>query len=190
MERKLLEEFGLEKDAINKIMSAHGASIQAEQQKAQAIAGERDAVKNSLDKVQEQLKAFEGVDVNELKGKVSTLEKSLETAKVEHAKELEDISFNSILDAATTNSRDPKLVKAALDLDTLRQSKNQKEDITAAVQKLAEDKPFLFPEQKNEEEPTRARTGERHGAISNPDSDATLDQIREGAGLTESKGAK
>ena len=73
MERKFLEELGLDKEAIDKIMAQHGKDIEVHKTTAENAAKDRDTYKGQLDEVSKKLKAFDGVDVEALRGEVDTL---------------------------------------------------------------------------------------------------------------------
>ena len=49
MKRKDLEDLGLEKEVVDKIMGWNGADIEAEKAKIKAAEGERDNYKSQLD---------------------------------------------------------------------------------------------------------------------------------------------
>ena len=74
MQRKFLEELGLEKEVIDKIMSENGSDIENTKKKLEA---ERDNYRSQLETAQETLKSFDGVDVNDLKGKITQLTNDL-----------------------------------------------------------------------------------------------------------------
>ena len=78
---------------------------------------ERDNYKDQLDTAKEQLKEFEGVDVNELQSKIKTLTSDLETKDTEYQQKIADMEFNSVLDGAISKSgaKNTKAVKALLD---------------------------------------------------------------------------
>lgn len=92
------------------------------------------------------LKAFEGVDVNDLKGQITTLTGNLATKDAEYQTKLADMEFSGLLDAAITTAkgRNPKALRGLLDVDTLKASKNQSDDIKAALDKLKESDGYLF----------------------------------------------
>lgn len=60
----------------------------------------RDNYKTQLDTAQETLKSFEGVDVNELQGKISTLQNDLAAQKTAFEQQISDMEFNSMLEDA------------------------------------------------------------------------------------------
>ena len=111
---------------------------------------ERDTYKSELETVQGKLKEFDGVDAAALQEKIRTLTNDLETAKLNHTKELENIRFNSVLEdkVRALNPKNAKLVMALLDVEKLRESKNQDADITAALDAVKKENDYLFPADK------------------------------------------
>lgn len=106
----------------------------------------RDSYKSQLDTATTTLKEFEGVDVKELQGKITKLNEQLDTQKKDFEKQIAENEFNSLIDSALTKggAKNAKAVKALLDLDVLRESKNQGEDISAAISKIKEENDYLF----------------------------------------------
>lgn len=143
MQRKFLEELGLEKEIVDKIMAENGSDIEKAKSKLEA---ERDNYKSQLETAQAALKEFEGIDVKELNGKIATLTADLETRENEYQARIADMEFNSVLDGAITKSgaRNAKALKALLDIDMLKASKNQTDDINAAIEKVKAENDYLF----------------------------------------------
>ena len=143
MQRKFLEDLGLEKEVIDKIMTENGNDVNNAKSKLEA---ERDNYKSQLETAQTALKEFEGVDVKELNGKISTLTADLEKKESEYQAKIADMEFNSVIDAAISGSKakNSKAVKALLDLETLKSSKNQSEDIKSALEKIKSENDYLF----------------------------------------------
>lgn len=106
----------------------------------------RDNYKSQLETAQTALKEFDGVDVKELNGKIKALEETLSTKETEYQNKLADMEFSSVLDSAISKSgaKNAKAVKALLDLDTLKSSKNQAEDITKALESVKSENDFMF----------------------------------------------
>lgn len=117
----------------------------------------RDNYKTQLDTAQTALKEFEGVDVKELQGKITTLTDDLAAKDKEYQGKLADMEFVSILDAAVTSAKakNVKAVKALLDLDTLKTSKNQAEDIKNALDAVKKDNDFLFESEEPIKNPVK-----------------------------------
>lgn len=143
MQRKFLEDLGLEKDIIDKIMTENSNDISNAKSKLEA---ECDNYKSQLETAQTALKDFEGIDVNELNSKISTLTADLAKKDSEYQTRIADMEFNSVLDSAITGlkAKNSKAVKALLDIETLKNSKNQSEDIKTAIEKVKSENDYLF----------------------------------------------
>jgi len=92
------------------------------------------------------LKGFEGVDVKDLQGKITTLTSDLATQKTTHETQLADMAFNATLSDAikAAGGRSTKAVIAEMDLEALKASKDQTADIKAAVDKCKESNAWMF----------------------------------------------
>ena len=104
------------------------------------------SLKDQLQTAKDGLKAFDGVDVAKLQGQITQLQKDLEDKDAAHQAELANMAFDRALDAAITGAkgRNAKAIKALLDLDALRGSKNQEADIKTALEALQKDSGYLF----------------------------------------------
>lgn len=106
------------------------------------------ALQNTLNETREKLKKFDGVDLEELKGQIAQLNTDLQTKSTEYEKKISDMEFASLLEKSISKAkgRNAKAITALLDLDTLKASKNQENDIAAALKTLseAEDSSMLF----------------------------------------------
>ncbi len=112
---------------------------------------------------QESLKAFDGVDVGELKGQIAKLQTDLQA-------QADGFAFDAALDGAIRDARgrDVKAIRGMLDLDALRGSKDRSADIKAALEGLAKEKEWAF-EAAQETRPQPGAglvvdTGGEHGA--------------------------
>lgn len=143
MQRKFLEDMGLEKDVIDKIMGENGKDIETAKKKLEA---ERDSYKESLETAQKTLDEFKDVDVKDLQSKVGTLTETLKTKEKEYQTKLADMEFNAVLDGAISASKakNSKALKALLDVEKLKASKNQAEDIKSAIEAVKAENDFLF----------------------------------------------
>lgn len=125
----------------------------------------------------ESLDKFKDVNVDELNSTIATLKTDLANKDQELKDKIADRDFNDLLKDSITSAkgRNAKAITALLDLETLKASKNQKEDITAALKTLAEaeDSKMLF----GEPEPYVLGKGDPIGSViktGNQDSDATM----------------
>ena len=107
-------------------------------------------LETTLKDTQEKLKAFDGVDAEALNGEIAKLRGDLEQRDKDYQAQIADRDFQDMLKEAiaSANGRNAKAITALLDVDALKASKNQKEDIAAALKALAEaeDSKMLFGE--------------------------------------------
>ena len=149
MKREFLENFkigdqGLSKEVIDAIMEENGRDIEA----AKKPFADYDHLKEQLKTAQDGLKAFEGVDVQQLQGEISRLQGDLSAKDAEWQKKMDGVTFESkVKDAITTaKGKNAKAIAALLDMDTLRGSKNQDADLKAALEAVKQENGYLFKE--------------------------------------------
>lgn len=140
-----------------------------------------DSLSASLEEAKESLKSFEGVNVEDLNKKIEDLNKQIAKNESEYEAKIADRDFNDLLKSAITeaNGKNVKAITALLDVDALKTSSNQKEDMAKALKALAEaeDSKMLF----GAPEAQPVGTGSPIGTIKNsarPSS--TLDEIYKG----------
>lgn len=145
-----------------------------------------DKVKSLDDKVkttEEALKKFEGVNLEELNSQIETLKSDLAKKDEEYNSQLADRDFQDILkdSIASAKGRNAKAITALLDLEALKASKNQKEDIAAALKGLteAEDSKMLFGEAEAKE----VGTGNLIGAVTKTSGNVEDAAMRAAMGL-------
>lgn len=145
----ILTEAGLtltpeQTQAITKEVNANYKTISEVEKKDAKI----NALTEKVTATEEALKAFEGVDAEGMKSTIENLQKSLKDKDAEYAKALSDRDFNDILKESISKAGgiNAKAITALLDTDTLKASKNQREDVASAIKALAEadDSKMLF----------------------------------------------
>lgn len=124
---------GLTEEQINAVMRLHGLDAAAHQATVQGLQAQ-------LATAQQGLAAFDGVDVNDLRSQITNLTNQLSQQAAEFA-------FNGVLRAAAheAGALDENDAIALLpNRVTLRESKNQAEDVKQAFADLKSRKPYLF----------------------------------------------
>lgn len=113
---------------------------------AEKLRTARDNYKSQLDDATQKLEGFKGVNVEELQGKITALTDDLANQKAAFDKQLADRDFDDMLNTAITGSKakNVKAVRALLDLESIKASKNQSADIEAALKKVKEENDYLF----------------------------------------------
>ncbi len=152
---------------------------------------QKDKLSAAEDKVKtltESLDKFKDVDADKLNGEIADLKKQLEEKDKTFASQIADRDFDDLVkDAiAEAKGRNPKAIKALLDVEVLKASKNQKDDVAAALKKLAEaeDSKMLFGEDQPAPVGKVGAIGKVTGGTSG---DGFMDSIRAAAGLSTSK---
>ena len=124
---------GLTEEQINAVMRLHGLDEAAHQATVQGLQAQ-------LTTAQEGLKAFDGVDVNDLRSQITNLTNQLSTQAAEYA--FNDVLRNAAREAGALDEADA--ITLLPNRATLRESKNQAEDVKAAFADLKSHKPYLF----------------------------------------------
>lgn len=132
----------LSKEVIDAIMAENGRDIEA----AKKPYADYDSIKDQLQTAKDSLKAFEGMDVQKLQGQITQLQNDLAAKETAHQTELANLAFDRKLEDAITGAKgkNAKAIKALLDVDALKESKNQDADIKAAMDALQKDSGYLF----------------------------------------------
>jgi hypothetical protein len=146
MKKEDLTALGLTEEQITEIQRLNGLDIKKEQEKVSKVELERDNYKGQLDTAQDALKKFDGVDVEQLKGEITKLNTDLQTKESEYQSKLSDMTFSQSIEAAiaAAGGKNVKAVKALLDMETLKSSKNQEADIKSALETCQKDNDYLF----------------------------------------------
>ena len=134
-----LKAQGLTDEQINFVMAEHGKVVNP-------LKAERDTYKTKLDTTEASLKKFDGVDVTELNKEIEKLKDDLKAKDTEVQTKVAEIEFNTKLDKAISGfgARNSKAVMALLDIDNLKGSKNQDNDIKTALETVKKDNSYLF----------------------------------------------
>lgn len=180
MKTEFLKNLGIDDEIIKQIMAENGKDIEKTKE---TLNSQITDLNSQLSSTKEALKGFEGVDVNELKGKIEKLTTDLTTKETEYQNKIADMEFNSKLDSliTSTGARNAKAVKALLDLDSLKSSKNQDTDLQTALEACKTENGFMF----GADEPILNPTASTGGSLPQ---NSPLDSIRTAMGLsTETK---
>ena len=180
---EILKEFGLEvpEDKKEEFDKLYKENYRTKAEYDNAVT-KRDEYKVSLDTVNDKLKEFEGVDVNDLKDQISHLKDDLKAKDDEYASKEAERLFNESLDRAITTAggRNVKAIRGMLDIATLQESKDQTEDIKKALDTIKESDAYLFGANEPINNPV--------GPTNNPGGiDATTAAMRAAAGLPPAK---
>ncbi|MFW5669285.1 MAG: phage scaffolding protein [Acetivibrio ethanolgignens] len=181
---QILADNGIEltdeqKTAINNAVNANYKTVNDWQKQVD----DAKALRITLTDTQEKLKAFDGVDAAALNNEIAKLKADLEQKDADYQAQIADRDFQDLLkeSIASVNGKNAKAITALLDIDTLKASKNQKEDIATALKNLseAEDSKMLF----GEPEPKPVGTGNLIGQVQKPSGNVEDAALRAAMGL-------
>ena len=157
MKTEDLKAQGLTEEQISFVMAENGKDIGKVKKDLENMTVERDKEKSRADTAEETLKGFDGVDVEGLNKSIADWKKKAEDAEKDYKQKLADRDFNDLVSAeiAKANGLNKKAIMALLDVDTLKDSKNQKDDVACAIKALAEadDSKMLFKAADNKPVP-------------------------------------
>ena len=164
MKREFLQNFKvgdqpLSKEIIDEIMAENGRDIEA----AKKPFADYDTIKSQLSEAQKTISGFQGQDIEGIKQSAADWEKKYNDAISESNRKIADMEFSHALDAAITGAKgkNAKAIRALLDVDTLKASKNQEADIKAALAALQKDSGYLFDDGRTPP-PYAGKTGTGH----------------------------
>ena len=175
MKREFLQNFKvgdqpLPKEVVDAIMAENGRDIEA----AKKPFADYDTLKTQLETAQKTIQGFKDQDIEGVRRSAQEWEDKYNQAVKDHEAKLADMAFDQALEGAITTAKgkNTKAIKALLDVDTLKASKNQEADIKAALEGLQKDSGYLFG---SEETPPAYAAGTGTGAyLGNYSSDSTL----------------
>ena len=130
---------GITDEQLNWLMQENGADINREKSAATALQTQLNNVNAQLKTAQESLAKFDGVDVAGLQEQVTKLQADLKT-------QAEGFAFDNALDTAILGKkgRSVDAVRALLDLDALKGSKDRTTDINKALEDAVKANPWAF----------------------------------------------
>lgn len=150
MKREDLEKLGLSKEQIDSILNLHHGEMTPVKDDLKKTQDDLKLAQGKVTETEGKLKELEGLDKDGYEKKLKELEEALKQKDTEHAAQLADRDFSDMLKESITaaKGKNTKAITALLDMDALKASKNQKDDIAAALKALteAEDSKMLFGE--------------------------------------------
>lgn len=137
----------LPKEVIDAILAENGRDIEA----AKKPFADYNHLKTQLEEAQKTIKGLQDQDIDGVRKAAKDWEDKYNQAVKAHEAKLADMAFDRKLEDAITGAKgkSAKAIKALLDIETLKASKNQDADIKAAMDALQKDSGYLFGDQGN-----------------------------------------
>lgn len=144
MKRKFLEDMGLTKEQVDSIMAENVNDIETVKGELGQLKTELEQTKTQLQEANTTIDGFK--DYDQVKSQVEEYKTKYEQSKAEYETKIADMQFGALLEGAITaaGGRSAKAVRAMLDIDALKASKNQETDIKAAIEACQKDNGYLF----------------------------------------------
>ena len=170
---EIIKEYGLEvpedkkKDFEKAVLENYKTQTDYDNQTKKLDAANETIKANdtAMKDLQTQLDGFKDVDVTGLNKRISDLEEEKKNIQKDYDSKIADRDFSDLVkeSIAAAKGKNPKAIMALLDVNALKASKNQKEDIAVALKTLteAEDSKMLF----GEPEPNPVGTGNLIGQV-------------------------
>lgn len=188
---EIMKEYGLEvpedkKKDFEKAVLENYKTVTDYDNQAKKLDAANDTIKandTAMKDLQDKLDGFKDVDVSGLNQMIKNLQTEKENIQKDYDAKIADRDFNDLVkeSISAVNGKNAKAITALLDVDTLKASKNQKEDIAAALKALTEkeDSKMLF----GEPDPKPAGTGNLIGQVRKSEPSADDASMRAAMGL-------
>ncbi len=107
MKRKFLEELGLEKEVIDKIMSENGADIEAEKAKTIEATNKLESITTQLTEANNTIKDLKKNNSSneELQTKVNEYENTIKTQKADYEAKVRNLTLDSAIEKALVGAK-------------------------------------------------------------------------------------
>ena len=130
---------GITEEQLNWLMQENGSDITREKNAAATLQTQLNSAQAQLKTAQDGLKAFDGVDVAGLQSQVTKLKADMQA-------QADGFAFDSALNTAILGKkgRSVDAVRALLDLDALKGSKDRTTDINKALEDAVKANPWAF----------------------------------------------
>lgn len=157
MERKTLEEMGLEKDQINTIMSDFGKTVNGLKEQVDTLTAERDSFKKQVNESNKQLDDLKGKvkDNEDAQKQIADLQKQLKDSESNAQAELLTVKKNNAINNALRDAhvRDNKAIMPFLDTDAIKYNDDGLTGLKGQIEELQKNKAFLFEQSEPEKQP-------------------------------------
>lgn len=178
MKKEFLEGMGLSKEQVDSIMAENSKDVEAAKGELDQTRTELEQAKFQLQEANATIDGFK--DYDQVKSQVEEYKNKYEQSVTEYEAKIADMQFGTTLEAAITaaGGRNAKAIKALLDVDKLKTSKDQTADIKTAIEACQKENEYLF----GASEPIRNPVGPT-GGIGGGGMDANTAALRAAMGL-------
>lgn len=146
MNRELLKELGLEKDAIDRIMSENGKDIESYKLQVSTLEAAKQALEQQLGEANKQIDDFKGLDIDGIKAAAEDYKAKFEAAEAKAKADMEKLQFDHALSGALSKAKakNTKAVAALLNIDALNLKDGSIVGLDEQLKQLKADNDYLF----------------------------------------------
>lgn len=146
MTKEQLVALGLNEEQIAEVFKLNGLAIEDVKNKNTTLIQENENLKTQLTQANEQIEKFTEIDVEAIKTEAENYKAKFEQSEVNNAKKLADLELEFEIEKAilASGARNAKALKALLDTEALKESKNLKDDMQKQLDGLKESDSYLF----------------------------------------------
>lgn len=146
MTKEELEKLGLTEEQIKNVFVINGKDIEKAKGELATKKTELETLQGQLITANKEIEGFKNLDVEGIKKAAEDYKTKFEEAEIEAKEELEKIQFEHELENAIRDSKakNVKAVKALLDVEDLKDSKNRSDDIKQAIEATKTENDYLF----------------------------------------------
>lgn len=152
MKREFLEGFGLDKEAIDKIMEENGQDIEKAKGNRATLESENESLKSQLKEHESQLQSLKESqgDNKALKDQIEALQKANEDKKAEYEASLQnkDKTYAVSLALEKARARNQKAFNGLIDYDKITWEDGTVKGVDEQIEALKASDPYLFGELK------------------------------------------
>lgn len=161
MKREFLKELGLEKEAVEQIMTEHGKDVEGLKQQISTLETEKENLSGQLAEANQQMEDFKSMDIEGIQRAAEEWKTKAEAAEAKAKADVEKLQFEYALNTALAGAkaREPKAVAALLDMDGLKLNGNEIVGLKDQLEKLKTEKDFLFENDEKTPQIIRGTTG-------------------------------
>ncbi len=174
MKREFLKDLGLADEAIDKIMAENGRDVEAQKTLTTAETTKLATANQTIKDLQDTVKKFDGVDVKALNDKIAELQTKYDA-------DTAALRLGNAIDAALRDgkARNPKLVKAALDMEKIKLDGDKLLGMDDQLTALKKSDAYLFNEETSPAKSgVQVDSGKPHEKAPGSDGRTLADEIK------------
>lgn len=163
MKKEELKAIGLTDEQADKVFALNGKDIEKHKSAAETAQQKLLDTNEQLAKANKQIDDFKNMDIEGVKKAADDWKAKAEKAEKDAVAKIAAMQFDGLLTSAISKAKgkNEKAIKALLDIEALRESKNQSEDVKNALEAVKKENDYLFENDK----PVPQFSGSTPGAV-------------------------